>query len=646
MDNATSETETAMRDLLAEIQLVIQRFVDFHDLKVASSASAGPKCDEGVKPSESAEPSRVSTSAPGERKRDESPVRAPVTDCTETVRAALPEQEPELLHVPSNKTPKYIFDRGVSISWDHDVSEKVSSESESGFEVLSGWKICDASAAPRISRRNSLTPLAWKGKRAWEEFGWCKAISQSWRCVWFTVAMAVVAAECIALPLRAFRTDSLHWEIIGVLRILFWSMTLVLELQSCRQRFLGILLELVALAAAFAEVLENAADSRQLMQLAGIQSLRAANLPRYWKLSGLSRCFRRTTQTRRGLRVLLNVVVPTAACGLGVHWLACSWYAVGIVELPEEAPMFEKYQTAFTWAVSRLHPLNTSENMQLESFEQRALALLGTGIGVLAGAIFTSVITNDISDLRRVQRSQREQDNQLEDYLSTFPVPWDLEVELKEFMRKQRAWQHPPEKEALAGILPTFLFKELCREALAPVMKKHSLFGGLGSKFPAFEFDLCLTGLTDWHVAPGETLFSQGSKCNHMVIAAVGTVTYELSDTAADSVQGIVPVPHRRSWSVVKVKENLQRQVIVGQGDWLCEGCLWTSWYYLGKAGATSSATLLCLSHDHLLQLGLLHKEAFRQLQSYARSYVKALNNLQDQELSDLPFAVQGIHDL
>ena len=32
MDNATSETETAMRDLLAEIQLVIQRFVDFHDL--------------------------------------------------------------------------------------------------------------------------------------------------------------------------------------------------------------------------------------------------------------------------------------------------------------------------------------------------------------------------------------------------------------------------------------------------------------------------------------------------------------------------------------------------------------------------------------------------------------------------------------
>ena len=30
-----------------------------------------------------------------------------------------------------------------------------------------------------------------------------------------------------------------------------------------------------------------------------------------------------------------------------------------------------------------------------------------------------------------------------------------------------------------------------------------------------------------------------------MVIAAVGTVTYEMSDTAADSVQGIVPVPHR-----------------------------------------------------------------------------------------------------
>ena len=38
------------------------------------------------------------------------------------------------------------------------------------------------------------------------------------------------------------------------------------------------------------------------------------------------------------------------------------------------------------------------------SRQERALALLATALGMLCGAIFTSIVTNDISDIRRIQR--------------------------------------------------------------------------------------------------------------------------------------------------------------------------------------------------------------------------------------------------
>lgn len=126
------------------------------------------------------------------------------------------------------------------------------------------------------------------------------------------------------------------------------------------------------------------------------------------------------------------------AGALLLHMVTCTWYAVG--DRPggwvrdeglESLPQWVQYRMAAEWALSRLPPSRMSDNMSLKTQEERGVAFLMTTLAMAFASIFTSIVTNDISDIRRAHKAQRGSHVQLSNYLATYPVPWDLEKELQ-----------------------------------------------------------------------------------------------------------------------------------------------------------------------------------------------------------------------
>lgn len=286
--------------------------------------------------------------------------------------------------------------------------------------------------------------------------------------------------------------------------------------------------------------------------------------------------------------------------------------------------------TSLEFALSRIPPSRMSENMLLKLQSERVVALLATGLTILFGSIFTSIVTNDISDVRRVRRLQREAEYQVFDFIAAFPVPWELELQLKEYLKRNRSTIQLPRKQDMASLLPEYLFNELCREAMAPIIANHSFLQSLGMRFAAFQHDLCLKGFTDWNVSNQEILFSPGPKCEHMLFVAYGTVGYTCK-AGISSGTFVQPVPSTVSRKTKACTSTLYR------GDSLCEACIWTAWHYLGTATADSRSALLCLSLESLKSIVSLHKEAASEIVVYARVFVNKLNEVEeDKDLTDL----------
>ncbi|OLP94866.1 hypothetical protein AK812_SmicGene23051 [Symbiodinium microadriaticum] len=137
-------------------------------------------------------------------------------------------------------------------------------------------------------------------------------------------------------------------------------------------------------------------------------------------------------------------------------------------------------------------------------------------LALVLASIFTSIVTNDISDIRRVHSvllgpvRQQEAEKQVADYIR-------ITTEV-----------HPPGKNEMATLLPDFLYRELCREAWSPLLAKHDFLLGLEVRYAAFYTEVCVECISDWNVAPQEVLFSFGRKCSAMLFVASGEVFYRL----------------------------------------------------------------------------------------------------------------------
>jgi len=528
-----------------------------------------------------------------------------------------------------------------------------------GYHLLPGWQNrMEDQGGYRISKPGVRTTSAAVGKtRAMK-----KGLRAEWQICWAWVAAALIVFDCLSIPLLAFSVRE-YW-VFDLTRIIFWTLSLrkVVERPGL-QRMLMIAIEVVLLSLLLAALVQgNRLTPAAQALFRGPELIRIAHLPWLYKLGGLRRCQIKWTRgelRRLEMRAATNVLCTLVLCLLSLHFLTCAWFGAG--KVPEgwasergilELPLLEQYRTSLEWAVSRIPPSQTPNNILLATQTERGIALVATSLAILLGSLFTSVVTNDVSDIRRVRRQQGEAHCQVSDFLETFPVSWELEMQLKDFLRQTGKRVSLPSKREMSELFPGLLYGQLCVEALSSIVGRHELLGGLMLKFPSFQRDLCIKGLLDWSVAPDEALFSAGLSCESMLFVAFDMVFYkqrgsfspeEKADPkkrARTLVRAATPTP------VIPFKDDASSERILKlkTGSWLCESCLWTRWHYIGTAVAGQCTTLLCLSHGQLALITAGHPDVSAELVIHARLHLSVLNDTPDGELTDLPMGSVSGH--
>lgn len=420
------------------------------------------------------------------------------------------------------------------------------------------------------------------------------------RIIWACLTGLMIIFDNLTIPLMVF-TDYRLWA--G--ELIFWILNLPVRLfllfyfghgQTWGKCFAA--LEVPLLTVMIYEWLDESASP--LWQ--GIYMLRILQFPRLYGVTGFARWVRRWFHgSSREVRAVVNILMALLMCIFFLHVLTCAWFAVGSSSSGLHGmSTLDQYRKSAELTLSRLHPSRTFENMQLETQMERLLAVMATGLALLGGSIFTSIVTNDISDIRRVRRMQKEAEYQVSDFFMIYPVSWALELQVKDHLQNNMSRVAPPCKQEMYAMLPDFLYRELCREALTPLLQKHSVLYDITSHHLGFQYDLCVECLVDWNVGAHEMLFSVGRKCEQMLILTSGKIGYcrdkeVLSDIiSVSTAKSAGKVPSVATLRTRSSHEGNFDVKLSSPGDWLCEACLWCPWNYLGRAISETRAAFLC----------------------------------------------------
>ena len=555
-----------------------------------------------------------------------------------------PSSQPSLLS-PPEKGQRPHRPRSQSIgSGEEDETESEDDDFSSGLQMLKGWQQrAEEQGSFRVKGRKVVPTSAagkWYKSTKWRDsFRW----GRGWGQGWAMVSAMTVLQDCVSIPLLAFGHRA-FWLQLG--QAIFWTANMlvlpvllksrsILRLRDACLMYaqeLSLVIIMYVQLIGWAQSVDLASATMDVMRLC-----RVLQLPRLYSWTGLERHVSSWMhRSSLEVRALVHMVLCMIVGAFLLHLLTCLWFAVRGPAI--DGGTQAHYVTTLEWSLSRLHPVRTAENMLLPSHVERAVAVLASGLAMLFGSMFVSLITNDLADIRRARRERKESEHTLSDYLAIFPVSWDLEQEIKQFLRTKMASLQPPCKAEIAKILPGFLYDEISCEALLPVLAKHEFLFGLCSTHEAFRHDLCVRGLQDWNVAPQEVMFTKGPKCPAMLIVAHGCVLYRRSprkpsptavltvDTRAGP---LVTTGNRDHDSRIGIK-SLYRE------DWMCEHSLWTEWSYVGKAASDSRTTLITLTPEALTEVSQHHKAASAELIIYARLFVNALRDVPEEDWSDL----------
>ena len=309
-----------------------------------------------------------------------------------------------------------------------------SSPDDRRFEVREGWDMMNGSFFVKTFQPTFYSSENGRGSLSTR--------MDRFRRIWAGIAVFLIARDCIAVPLMPFGTDFSFWS-LEILAAIFWTFNLPISCFLARSKatvwwlFLTqTFVDLALLAPTYVDLLSIGTYSSVQVWLRILQLGRVLQVPHWYRITGMAGQVREWLRHRsREFRACWNGMWLMVLGGMFLHAVTCAWFFIG--NFPEgwvhEEQGFEgetwlqQYIRSFEWAISRLPPSHLPENMQLKTRAERFLAMFGTASMMLFGAIITSIVTNDMSDIRRVRRENKEAEFQVLDFSWNFSIGYDLQ---------------------------------------------------------------------------------------------------------------------------------------------------------------------------------------------------------------------------
>jgi hypothetical protein len=309
--------------------------------------------------------------------------------------------------------------------------------------------------------------------------------------------------------------------------------------------------------------------------------------------------------------IVLMKVAKLFFCGILMgHLAACSYYLVGSQDggwVERESirgfVIGAKYLYTAYRLMSTLHPSSMRFDMHDMTNSEKVYGIFATGCALGLGATITSVITNQMADVKRVRQERTNKLTFIREYVQTHGISPHLTMQLKKYIITGYA-ARLQQKAALElmAVLPQGLVMELKHESWSPLIIKHPLFEVIHKNHNRTEVDICFRSLSESYVVHDEHLFKAGDVCGRMIFLCSGTMRYQHGTRAKSVMDMIEPGQH------------------------LCEGALWVHWENCGELVAESVGSVLRLEADSFQEVVHEHEIAYIDIVPHAREFVRRLN--------------------
>lgn len=303
------------------------------------------------------------------------------------------------------------------------------------------------------------------------------------------------------------------------------------------------------------------------------------------------------------------------------HFLACIWYSIAkghadpnwiSVHSIDARSLLYQYMTSYHWALTQfggsmeINPVNADER----SFT--------CAVGIAAffgGAIIISSITTQMTHWEIIGSGQSARVTMLQDFLVdrqvsrvlTMKIVKSAQLALEEIKKNTTE-----QRVELLAIIPEPMKLELHHSLYMSSLEVHPFFSRLNILGHRTMQGVCHTTLSRTSFVAGSIIFADGEV------------------TANPEMYFVV------SGQVVFVKGH-KLCTPLSYPKFLCEAALWTPWFHQGTLVAKQDSALLAVSVEKFQEVvNTAPKHDYNVCLRYGRAFLKALNKISEDELTDL----------
>lgn len=312
------------------------------------------------------------------------------------------------------------------------------------------------------------------------------------------------------------------------------------------------------------------------------------------------------------------------------HFFACIWYGIGSQGNPGEdnedpntwvvaheinyRSIGYKYFTCLHWALSQFQ--GGMDEVRPHNLSERIYAICVLVFAFLMVTAFVSRLTSSMTQLHILASRKSQQFSVLRSFLTQHHISTRLALRIQR--NAARAIQEldrsiPEENVELLTIISESLRMYLHYEVFAPMLTQHAFFAQYAEECPHIMRKVCHEATSTVDFSVGDLIFNPGETPAHpkMRLVCTGRLQYI-------SISGHV--------------------AILEPGTCIAEAALWTSWMHCGRLTATTHGRLCVLDAKKFQDIVGQFDHPDFDPRVYATEFLRVLNTLSKDEVSDLPF--------
>mmetsp|Transcript_54384 Transcript_54384/g.96434 ORF Transcript_54384/g.96434 Transcript_54384/m.96434 type:complete len:829 (+) Transcript_54384:2-2488(+) len=333
--------------------------------------------------------------------------------------------------------------------------------------------------------------------------------------------------------------------------------------------------------------------------------------------------------------IIVNLIKMIVTLVVVNHFLGCTWFmladannsgdATWVAEqnFDDVSPVYQ-YVTSFHWAITQFTPASMS--VQPQNLLERTYAVTLVIGGLVGFSYLVGSITGSLAELRNMNSDTAKQFWNLRRYLNQNKVPRELSVRIQKYLEHQ--WQSlkvavSRETVLVLKYLSEQLNNELQCAIAVPHMVVHPLFQRLNSASNVTMQRLATSAISRKHLASGDSLFFAFDEATNMSFVCGGTLQY------------------------IRMSHEVPAEWVEKGEDWISEPVLWMEvWHHRGELVAVVPCDILLIDAREFRSTCKKSPQVHAFVSSYAASFVKWINGIDGESLSDISQCVSLKHKI